>query len=220
MLRSARRTAATYFISRKAVGDGTQDAQDREAPTSQPSRDAPVSIPARDDGPVRYVRRVNLPAESFGRPAQMPANVVTEQAPIPDAERALRAGPAPRRRSLTFAPAPERQTNEIAAHPHLPEPTQRSSGASRQRLYEPSGPAHASALTGTLVDEVPAWHPGNPARVAARLSRRSDQRGSHHPVLRPSNQDLLAQRRLRDRGASCLIASIVCFAGRSGHGAT
>ena len=85
MLRTARRSALGYLVGRKAVGDGTEDA-DKTRTTQQPTGEPPSDTPpgSRDVGPVRYVRRVNLPVESIGRRFD---SVTTSQPEVPETER-------------------------------------------------------------------------------------------------------------------------------------
>ncbi|AXG14966.1 hypothetical protein [Intrasporangium calvum] len=157
MLRTARRTALGYLVGRKAVGDGNQDADNREQPTSTPPTTQGGGTPV-DDRPIQDVRRINLPPEAVGR--RFPAGA--EFPEVPDAERKLsgRSGqPAPQ---LVAAPSGAGGASESAADTGRDRAREsRPSGIRHRGRHDPgtSRPGERRLLTGTIVDEVPAGIP-------------------------------------------------------------
>lgn len=150
MLGWARRTATDYFVSRKAVEDGTKNADEHDRAPEQPP-----GAGASNGFPVRRINRVNLPAESFARPPT-PSYVVTEstQRPVPEHERAVRSSEVPADRQLPSATQGGRSEQPAAHHTER----ERSTGVSgvRQPLYDPAArSARREPLVGTLVTEVP-----------------------------------------------------------------
>lgn len=143
-----------YVVIRKGTGDGNEDAQ----PQTRPATDQPVR---EQDWTPRQTRRVNLPAEAFGRPSP----VFT---PIPEGERALtRAAvrpaaelePAPRR----SAPTGSSETPALAQwprrDPERPDPALDLAGIrpSEQSAYVVSDPKPVSGVVveGVVVDRAP-----------------------------------------------------------------
>ncbi|MDN5795870.1 MAG: hypothetical protein L0H79_08985 [Intrasporangium sp.] len=153
LLRWGRRAGTGYLVGRKATRDALEDTEHEPTPTTTPTPGGNDTTYPRETGPARYVRRVNLPPEAVGRPADDPAERVTDQPPVSEHERAVTPGHAPRA-ALSAAKARNGESTATSSQPiggagSVSQP-------SRDRLYDPATSSRrGGALVGALVDEVP-----------------------------------------------------------------
>ncbi|GGM99455.1 hypothetical protein GCM10009721_28130 [Terrabacter tumescens] len=160
LLRKVGRTTAGYFVGRKAVEDGEEDAAKKivggkHAGTT--SHEEGQGLP-NDAGPSRYVRRVNLPPESIGRRFD---SVTWTQPDVPDHERHVAGRVSELQRGLPSS-TPADTERAAAAHSYPGRGAHPSSGGVPETVeVRPSAAHHTTGtmpdrgIEGQLVDEVP-----------------------------------------------------------------
>ena len=163
MLRTVGRTTLGYFVGRKAVDDGNEDADKKKHATGtstgedhdgQDARTGP-----RDVGPARYVRRVNLPPESIGRRFD---SVTLTQPEVSHAQRYVAGRVTGPRHELPSSPLTQAgrdadARSQVVASVGPPTSSQVQSGSLETPVADV--PRHASpnrGIEGQLVDEVPS----------------------------------------------------------------
>ncbi|WP_323101188.1 hypothetical protein [Intrasporangium sp. YIM S08009] len=163
MLRNVGRTTLGYFVGRKAVDDGNEDAAKKKIATGKTSDEDDDAQNGRhgprDVGPARYVRRVNLPPESIGRRFD---SVTVTQPDVPDAQRYVSGRVVGPRHELPGTPVGptgrQRESDPEAAGSARVSTVSRvqSSGLDTPTARAPRHSLPTRGLEGQLVDEVPS----------------------------------------------------------------
>ncbi|MGO4600376.1 hypothetical protein [Terrabacter sp. 2YAF2] len=163
MLRTVGRTTLGYFVGRKAVDDGNEDADKKghaTGTTTGENDDAQDGrMGQRDVGPARYVRRVNLPPESIGRRFD---SVTLTQPEVPDAQRYVSGRVTGPRHELPSSPLSQAARDadapsQVVASAMTQTSSQVSSGSRATPASSDSGQVYPHrGIEGQLVDEVPS----------------------------------------------------------------
>jgi hypothetical protein len=173
MLRNVGRTTLGYFVGRKAVDDGTEDAAKKTGTTASEDEERQSRNGARDVGPARYVRRVNLPPESIGRRFD---TLTQTQPDVPETQRHVGGRVIGRHHELpSSVPANGQRVPDTGATVAATAGVARRSwqepggGIATSALHEPRRPLPGRGIEGHLVDEVPSG-----VRVLTPIERTHD----------------------------------------------
>lgn len=172
MLRNVGRTTLGYFVGRKAVDDGTEDAAKKTRTTASEDEERQGRNGPLDAGPARYVRRVNLPPESIGRRFD---TLTQTQPEVPHTQRHVGGRLiGPRHELPSSAPANGQRVPDAGATIAATAGVSRGSwpgpnGSDTPALHAPRQTLPGRGIEGHLVDEVPSG-----VRVLTPIERTHD----------------------------------------------